>query len=120
MLATQNWFSYQRKGSQDDHLRRLTRNVSTAPVELRVFLAQTSIRLNDLMTLQVGDLITTDKKSTEDASVQIEGKLKFVAQAGQFRGKRAIRLTKIIEQPVEPVPEKSDAPAPTPTPGAVK
>jgi flagellar motor switch protein FliM len=98
MLATQNWFSYQRKGSQDDHLRRLTRNVSTAPVEMRVFLAQTSIRLNDLMNLQVGDLITTDKKSHEDAAIQVEGKMKFAAQAGQYRGKRAIRLTRIIRE----------------------
>ncbi len=32
MLATQNWFSYQRKGGQEDHIRRLTQNVSNAPV----------------------------------------------------------------------------------------
>ena len=47
MLAAQNWFSYQRKGGQEDHLRKLTKNVSNAPVELRAFLATTSIQLND-------------------------------------------------------------------------
>ena len=26
-LAAQNWFSYQRKGNQDDHIRKLTKNV---------------------------------------------------------------------------------------------
>ena len=35
VLAAQNWFSYQRKGGQDDHLRKLTRNVNNAPVEMR-------------------------------------------------------------------------------------
>ncbi len=50
------------------------------------FLAQTTIRLNDLMTLQVGDLITTDKECTEDVLIQVEGKKKFLAQVGQFRG----------------------------------
>src|SRR5579864_1288831 len=35
LLATQNWFSYQRKGPQEDHLRRLTRNVNSASVEVR-------------------------------------------------------------------------------------
>jgi flagellar motor switch protein FliM len=114
-LATQNWFSYQRKGSQDDHLRRLTQNVSNAPVEVRAFLAQTSIRLNDLLTLQVGDLITTDKEYTKDVLIQVEGKRKFLAQIGQFRGKRAIRLTKILQQgengtdtPVEAAAPKSE------------
>jgi flagellar motor switch protein FliM len=97
-LATQNWFSYQRKGSQDDHLRRLTQNVSNAPVELRAFLAQTSIKLNDLLTLQVGDLITTEKEHTKDVLVQVEGKRKFLAQIGQYRGKRALRLTKVLQQ----------------------
>ena len=53
LLATQNWFSYQRKGGYEDHLRKLTKNVSNAQVEMRAFLAQTSIRLNDLMSLQV-------------------------------------------------------------------
>ena len=35
MLAAQNWFSYQRKGGQDDHVRKLTSNVHNAPVEVR-------------------------------------------------------------------------------------
>ena len=105
MLATQNWFSYQRKGSHEDHLRRLMQNVSNAPVELRVFLAQTTIRLSDLLRLQVGDLITTEREVTEDVLIQVEGKKKFLAQAGQFRGKRAIKLTKIIQQPVETAAE---------------
>jgi flagellar motor switch protein FliM len=105
MLATQNWFSYQRKGSHEDHLRQLTQNVSSAPVELRVFLAQTTIRLNDLLKLQVGDLITTEREVTEDVLIQVEGKKKFLAQVGQFRGKRAVKLTKIIQQPVEATAE---------------
>jgi flagellar motor switch protein FliM len=62
LLAAQNWFSYQRKGRGKIIFAELTRNVSNAPVELRAFLAQTTIRLNDLLSLQVGDLITTDKE----------------------------------------------------------
>src|SRR5207248_1494745 len=56
VLTQQNWFSYQRKGGQEDHVRRLTRNVQNAPVDARVFLAQTSMTMQDLMNLQVGDI----------------------------------------------------------------
>jgi len=106
LLAAQNWFSYQRKGSHDDHLRRLTKNVSNAPVQVRAFLAQTGIRLDDLMGLAVGDLITTDKPCETEVLIQVEGKNKFLAQPGQFRGSRAIRVTRLIQQP-EPAADKS-------------
>jgi flagellar motor switch protein FliM len=101
MLAAQNWFSYQRKGGQEDHVRKLTKNVSNAPVQMRAFLAQTSISLNDLMSLQPGDLITTDKECNADVLIQVEGKNKFFASIGQFKGNRAVRVTKVIQQPAE-------------------
>jgi flagellar motor switch protein FliM len=101
VLAAQNWFSYQRKGGQDDHLRKLTRNVSNARVEMRAFLAQTSITLSELMALQVGDVITTDKASGRDVLIQIEGKNKFLGQVGQFRGARAVRVTRVCQHPVD-------------------
>jgi len=109
MLASQNWFSYHRKGAEEDHIRRLTQNVSSAPIELRAFLARTTIKLNDLLTLQPGDVITTERESTEDVMVQVEGKNKFQAQFGQYRGKRAIKLTKILQQPLDASGEKSAA-----------
>jgi flagellar motor switch protein FliM len=101
MLAAQNWFSYQRKGGHEDYLRKLTKNVSNAPVQMRAFLAQTNIRLNDLISLKPGDLITTEKNCGRDVLIQVEGKNKFLAQIGQFRGSRAVRITRVIQQPVE-------------------
>jgi flagellar motor switch protein FliM len=97
-LASQNWFSYQRKGGADDHLRKLTTNVSGAPVEMRGFLAQTTISVNELMSLGVGDVITTEKASGAEVLIQVEGRNKFFGKIGQFRGKRAIRITRVCKQ----------------------
>src|SRR3954469_17656503 len=94
-LSNQSWFSYQRKGGQEDGARKLTRNVGHAPVEMRAFLARTTIKVEDLLSLQVGDIITTDKLSSGDAFVQVEGKNKFHGQIGQLRGNRAIRITRV-------------------------
>ena len=52
--------------------------MNTAPVEMRVFLAKTTIKLNDLLGLQPGDIITTEKPSGADVFVQVEGKNKFL------------------------------------------
>lgn len=105
-LAAQNWFSYQRKGNQDEHLRKLTRNVQNAPVEARAFLAQTTMTINDLMSLQPGDLITTIKPAGADVLIQVEGRHKFLGQLGQFRGNRAIRVTRACQDAAEA--EQSD------------
>src|SRR4051812_26036154 len=95
-LSNQSWFSYQRKGGQDDHLRKLNSTVQTAPVEMRAFLARTTISMNDLLGLQVGDIITTDKSCEGEAFMQVEGRNKFKGRLGQFRGSRAIRITRVI------------------------
>ena len=100
-LAAQNWFSYQRKGGQEDHVRRLTKNVNNAPVEMRAFLAQTSIKLDDLLTLQKGDIITTEKECIRDVLIQVEGKNKFLGQIGQFKGSRAIQITRVCQDQAE-------------------
>ncbi|HEX4124579.1 MAG TPA: flagellar motor switch protein FliM [Tepidisphaeraceae bacterium] len=97
VLAAQNWFSYQRKGGQEDHLRKLTRNINNAPVQVRAFLAQTTISMNDLLSLQVGDVITTDKDRGRDVLIQVEGRNKFLGQVGEFRGNKAVRVTKLCE-----------------------
>ena len=101
VLAAQNWFSYQRKGGQEDHLRRLTRNVCNAPVELRAFLAQTTITVAELMSLRPGDILTTEKDINSDVLIQIEGKQKFFGSLGQFRGSKAIQITRQVKPPME-------------------
>jgi flagellar motor switch protein FliM len=107
VLAAQNWFSYHRKGGFDDHVRRLTGNIQNAPVEFRALLAQTTMRVNDLISLNVGDVITTDKGISRDVLIQVEGKNKFLGQIGCWRGNRAIRITRIAQQLAESLsPEK--------------
>ncbi len=101
VLAAQNWFSYQRKGGQDDHVRKLTRNIHNAPIELRAFLAQTTIRLNELLSLQPGDIITTDKEANREILLQVEGRNKFLGRIGQFRGSRAVQITRQCQQTPE-------------------
>ena len=67
--------------------------------------------MKDLLSLQVGDIITTDKASTGEAFLQIEGKRKFLGKPGQFRGHRAVRITTVHAEPADPSGDKkSDSP----------
>jgi flagellar motor switch protein FliM len=93
-LAAQNWFSYQKKDTGDEYLKKLTTNVTNASVEVRALLAQTKITMRDLLSLQVGDLITTDKPEAQDLLILVEGKNKFQGQVGKLRENKAVRITR--------------------------
>ena len=73
--------------------------MQNAPVEARAFLAQTTIELEELLALQVGDVITTEKECQRDVLIQVEGRNKFLGQIGQFRGNRAVRITRPARLP---------------------
>jgi flagellar motor switch protein FliM len=94
MLAAQTWFTYQRKGGNEDHLRRLTRNVQSTRLEVSALLARTTISVDELLGLQAGDIITTEKPIEEDVLLQVEGRGKFWGKVGQLRGTRAVRITR--------------------------
>lgn len=95
VLAARNGCSDPRAGGRDDQLQQMRRHVSNVGMEMRAFLAQTTITANELMTLQVGDVITTDQSSKRDVRVQIEGKIKFVGQLGQLRGRRVVQIARV-------------------------
>jgi len=93
-LATQSWLAYQRKAGDQDQIKKMATQLMAAAVKMRAYLAETSITLGELMTLQVGDIIKTEKPATNEVLVQIEGKNKFAGKLGQMKGSRAIRITR--------------------------
>ena len=108
VLAAQSWFTYQRRTAADDSVRRLERSVTNAPVEMRAILARTQMTLNDLLNLQIGDVITTDKSTDGEVTLQVEGKKKFLGKIGQFRRSRAVQITRIPADANEPAKAPAD------------
>ena len=111
LLNQQNWFSYQKKVGQEDHQRKLQKSVHNAPVEVRAFLAATTMTMSELMNLQVGDFITTEKAVGKDVLVTVEGRNKFLGQIGQFRGNRAIQVSRLCQDATEVIREQPAPPA---------
>ncbi len=94
-LATQSWLSYRKKDTAVNHGQRIAENIKGATVNARAFLAETTISMGQLMHLQVGDIIQTEKLANMELIVQVEGRNKFAGRLGQFRGNRAIRVTRL-------------------------
>ncbi len=95
-LTTQSWF-YKPKDPTETQQNRLLRNLVKGTVEMVTYLGQSRIRLSDLRSLRPGDVLPLDKRSSEELVIQIAGRNKFAGRPGQFRGNKALRITRTAE-----------------------
>jgi flagellar motor switch protein FliM len=95
-LASQSWF-YKPKPPTGLQQKRLLRNLVKSPVDLVAYLGRTTIRISELRALRPGDLIQLEKRVGQELLLKIAGRNKFAGQPGQFRGQRALRLTRRSE-----------------------
>jgi len=93
-LGTQSWLTHETQLEGDAVQQTLLSNVRLAKVGLRAFLGETTMTLGQLMGLQVGDVIRTDKRTGHELILQVEGRSKFACRLGRCRGHRAILLTR--------------------------
>lgn len=95
-LVSQSWQDYGRRRSDSRVQGRIKRKLDRATVEASGVLAETSITLGDLVDMAPGDVLTTTKAATSPVVLAVQGRKKFLAHLGQFRGKRAIKVHRAI------------------------
>ncbi|MCA9294147.1 MAG: flagellar motor switch protein FliM [Phycisphaerales bacterium] len=97
-LAAQSWFSAARVKGSTEFANRIGAELSHAALHISGTLARTTITLHDLRQLSVGDIITTEKLATSPIVVEIEGEPKLLGNVGQIKGKRAIKVSRVIRR----------------------
>ncbi len=93
-LSSQTWAAY-KKNKKDTQIRtRLEGHLEAAKLKVTTVLADTTMNINDLMNLQIGDVILTEKPASSPLSLSVGGKRKYIGQLGQYRGNRAFKVTR--------------------------
>lgn len=100
-LAAQSWFSVGHSTEESGFSNRLSTHLSAATLRVAGVLAETTITVDDLVNLSVGDMIVTEQPSSSAATVCIEGEPKYRAQIGSHQGARAVKVSSRIETPIE-------------------
>jgi flagellar motor switch protein FliM len=95
-LGAQSWSNVGRHEAQGVAQGRMRRNLSEAQLAVNAVLAETTITVEDLRRLEVGDIITTAQPTTGPVTVTAGGIPKFEASIGQHRGKRAVRIDRVL------------------------
>ena len=97
-LSANSWVSYSKRAPTSESIQMIGQRISAAPVEVVVELAQTRIATADMINLRVGDIIASEKDIHEALVVSVEGRPKFHARPGQFKGRKAIEVVATLEE----------------------
>lgn len=91
-VTSNSWVSYGTKKATPENIQRISGRLNDALVDVVVELAETNISTSDLIGLRVGDIIATEKDVDRPLIVSVEGRPKFHAQPGAFKGRKAIQV----------------------------
>jgi len=91
-LTTNNWVSYARVSPTDETIQQVSERLGKSLVELVATLASTRISTADLLSLRVGDIVTTEKDIRGPLEVTVEGVAKFQASPGALKGHKAVQI----------------------------
>jgi len=95
-LSNQTWEQYRRNNRNEQLRHRVAGRLESTKLPINAQLARTSIKLHDLMNLQAGDLITTEKPASRPITLNVGDRRKFIGQLGQFKGSRAFKVDRPI------------------------
>lgn len=96
-LSSQTWAAYKRGQRDGRNRERVAYQLDAARVTLTSVLAETTIKVSELMSLEVGDVILTDKPANAPLTLLVEGRRKYIGHLGQFKGNRAFK----VERPIK-------------------
>ena len=95
-LSSNSWVAFGKKPPTGQSIQQISTQLGGSLVEVVVDLAETNISTADLIGLRVGDIIATEKDVHQPLILSVEGRPKFRAEAGQFKGRKAIQVTEPV------------------------
>lgn len=101
-LSSRNWFKVAKKEEASEKLQKdLVENLGQMNVVINAVLGEAILTVREILELEVGDVIRLRSHKDEDITLQVQGKTKFLARPGTYKGYRAVKITKVVEPEVE-------------------
>ncbi|MFN0060175.1 MAG: flagellar motor switch protein FliM [Planctomycetota bacterium] len=100
-FSQSNWFSSSRPRTGSGGRDMILESIRNAHLELCAALTETPLRLSDILGLKAGDIIDTGYPADSLVTISIQGRKKFRGRAGLHKGKKCVRITRIVD-PMDP------------------
>jgi len=97
-LASDTWSAYSKHAVSPEEQAQLEVGIGSAEVEAVAILAETKISTSELLNLDVGDVILTERDIRNGMTLQVEGFPAFVVDAGKVKGHKAVQVREPLKQ----------------------
>jgi len=97
-LSTKFWFTTSGSASNEDKSKNIRKVVEKTALPFTAVLGETSLTLQELLDLQVGDVIPLEQRQDEDIKVYVGGRLKFYGRPGISGKKIALKITSTYQE----------------------
>ncbi|MFW6170414.1 MAG: flagellar motor switch protein FliM [Planctomycetota bacterium] len=97
-LTTNNWVSYGTASPTEESKRQVSSRLEQSLVSVVATLAKTRISTSDMLSLRVGDIVTTEKDMHTPLEVSVEDAVKFHARPGAIKGHKAIQIENRLDR----------------------
>jgi flagellar motor switch protein FliM len=92
-LSVQNWIDATKRRSKDQDAEINKNNLLLLKTPVKAVLAQTEVKIREFLDLQVGDVVTSQHKISQDVKIYVKDKLKFRGSPGLVGKKRGFIVT---------------------------
>ncbi|MBF0500768.1 MAG: flagellar motor switch protein FliM [Candidatus Riflebacteria bacterium] len=100
-LNAASWFAAIRKEPLTTNVQAITRQIRTIDIPVVAELGTATLTLQDIISLQRGDILMTDRLVKEDLDIRVGNLVKFRGRPGILGKKMAISITKVLDNPEE-------------------
>jgi flagellar motor switch protein FliM len=97
-ISSQDWLIGAKKGRTGEYEIRILELLETMLVRCNVELGRTSLTMEDVLELSVGDTVLLNKKSTQPLNMYVGNRHKFFGNLGVLGIKKAIKITNPVKE----------------------
>jgi flagellar motor switch protein FliM len=105
-LSPQAWIAGSGQQTDEEDLvtirKYVRRHLDTLQLEITAVLIGSDLMLSELLSLQVGDVIPLQRHVSEEVTLTMQGREKMRGHLGIHRGKIAVEITQLLEDPLTP------------------
>lgn len=96
-LSTKYWFSTTKEEISEDEILKIKKRILNSKVEIKAELGSTYVNINDILTLQKGDVIKLDSKKNDRVKLRVGSNVKFLGSIGISNNNMAIKITNVVK-----------------------
>jgi flagellar motor switch protein FliM len=97
-IDIKSWLFTEVEPNSPEKVERIESKVELSKVDVDVILGDTTLSIQDITELQVGDVITLDNHIKSELPVYVEGIKRFKCVPGVKEKKMAVKITEIVRK----------------------